>query len=192
MSRVCSLEGCGGTHEARGYCNAHYLRHKKGLPLDSPIREVGVPFWDRVDRSGGIDSCWLWTGARYGCSPYGHWWSPEARHDMATHRYVASLAYGALPVDAVVLHSCDEPACCNPLHLIVGTQRQNIRDMYQKGRGRQGAAHSGRKLTDDDVREVFASGGTNGEIAARFGISKTTVSHIKNRRVRRDALAVAQ
>lgn len=42
---------------------------------------------------------------------------------------------GQLEEGKAVLHKCDTPACCNPAHLAVGSQRENMNDMYTKGRG---------------------------------------------------------
>jgi hypothetical protein len=75
---------------------------------------------------GEFDDCWEWQGARTvaGYGVVGH----DGVHYSA-HRVMA----GAL-ADDVVLHTCDNPPCCNPRHLRVGTQRDNIADAVAKGR----------------------------------------------------------
>lgn len=93
-------------------------------------------FWKKVDRSAGPSGCWLWTGAKSG-QGYGRFkvgkrlWSP--------HRLVAADHFGPLPTTAayhgaVVMHTCDNPQCCNPAHLKIGTAKSNARDMFAKGR----------------------------------------------------------
>lgn len=52
-------------------------------------------------------------------------------------RALVALRDGELPADKVVMHTCDNPACINPEHLVVGTQVENMADMLAKGRGRK-------------------------------------------------------
>jgi hypothetical protein len=92
----------------------------------------------KIDRSGGIDSCHPWTGAsKTGTHPYGlirvRQAEERSRYKKA-HRVVWELANGEIPSDLVVLHSCDNPRCCNIRHLSIGTQADNLKDMFQKGR----------------------------------------------------------
>ena len=99
-------------------------------------RSVTAGLWEkvlpRIDMTGGPDACWEWTGARtkagYGLV------SSEGRRRYV-HRLVACGMTGRMLVpDEVVRHSCDNPPCCNPAHLLVGDQSQNIRDCVDRGR----------------------------------------------------------
>jgi len=84
------------------------------------------------------DKCWNWklSTDRKG---YGRLWTGKrdakgtALRVMA-HRYAYELLVGEVPADLLVLHHCDNPSCCNPSHLWVGTQLENVRDCIQKGR----------------------------------------------------------
>ncbi len=86
-------------------------------------------FWSRVRKT---DRCWLWTGTKTP-SGYGQVYLADGRRTGA-HRFSLTLAGVELPAGAVVCHRCDVPACVNPAHLVIGTQSDNIVDMYQKGR----------------------------------------------------------
>lgn len=88
-------------------------------------------FWDKVSPEPN-SGCWLWTGGA-DSNGYGRFGIPKAYKTTLTHRY----SYSALvkPADGqFVLHRCDNPACCNPNHLFLGDQTDNMRDMARKGR----------------------------------------------------------
>src|SRR5574343_697551 len=84
------------------------------------------------------DACWLWTGALsekgYGlCSASGELWRA---HRLAWHHF-----NGPIPTGMHVLHRCDRPPCVNPEHLFLGTDTDNLKDCYAKGR-RKGINYS--------------------------------------------------
>lgn len=93
-------------------------------------------FWANVDRSDPApDACWLWTGetnnqgyGRFDC------WEDNRRTRVFAHRLVLVLSGAELDPKLKVLHRCDNPPCCNPAHLRVGTQRDNVHDALAKGR----------------------------------------------------------
>lgn len=111
--------------------------------------------WSRIDRSPHPNGCWLYDGYRtakgYGVIKWGgkHW---------TVHRLIYCLSNGidALPRDLFVCHKCDNPPCCNPDHMFVGTQLDNLRDMQAKGRKYilAGEDHPRAKLTADMVRTM--------------------------------------
>lgn len=91
--------------------------------------------WLRVDRSDA-EGCWPWTGA-IDHKGYGAIQGPGPIHRvLKTHRVAYEAAHGPLGDGECVLHRCDNPRCCNPAHLFVGTIADNNRDMWSKGRGR--------------------------------------------------------
>jgi hypothetical protein len=113
-----------------------------------------------VDQSAGESACWIWT-ALTNEDGYGRFWS-KGSHVYA-HRFAWQLVNGEIPAGMKVLHSCDNPPCCNPAHLSLGTQLENIQDMLSKGRGGrlQGEQKENAKLTDDlvvSLRNIFDDG----------------------------------
>jgi hypothetical protein len=79
-----------------------------------------------------IAGCWIWTGVVIKQGGYGRIW--YAGKSRSLHRLSYEMHVGAISPGMVICHACDVPACWNPAHLFVGTQKENIRDMIGKGR----------------------------------------------------------
>ncbi len=80
------------------------------------------------------DECWLWPGAKsdgYGCMKF-------QGKVLRVHRAMYEVHNGTIPDGLKILHSCDNPPCCNPKHLSLGTQADNVKDMIAKKRHRNG------------------------------------------------------
>lgn len=146
-------------------------------------------FWNKVDKSGGDDACWLWTAATrsngYGqMELLGRIWK--------AHRIAYTLAYGEIPDGLVICHSCDCPKCCNPAHLWAGTHADNTRDMDAKGRRVTlriyGDANKLCKVSDAkvlEIRERYASGGvTQKALAKEYGVSRRFIWSVVHHRSR--------
>lgn len=98
-----------------------------------------------------------------------------------SNRVAYELTYGPIPSGLHALHRCDNPSCCNPKHIFLGTHRENMADMARKGRAptKAGAANQNAKLSDAQVTAIFLARGLQREIAAQFGITQSHVSRIK-------------
>jgi len=141
-----------------------------------------------IDKSGGPDACWLWK-ASTDTVGYGSFEWRKKKHKA--HRAAWSEAYQReIPPGMVICHKCDVRRCCNPAHLFLGTQLENIADRNAKGRQARGAAlaavlprgqdHPTAKLSLEEAREIKAATGSHSNIAARYGIAQSTVTRIKN------------
>jgi hypothetical protein len=165
----------------------------KSVPSLSP--EKTEEFWSLVDRSGGIDACWEWRGSRV---EYGYGLFFVGKTSYRAHRVALTLADGPIHSGLLACHSCDNPPCCNPMHLWPGTDEENSRDMASKSRSALGDRNGSRlhrermtrgeqrplaKLTASDVvkvRQLAAEGVFHREIAARFGVSRSLIGQVVN------------
>jgi hypothetical protein len=86
-----------------------------------------------------------------------------------------------------VLHHCDNPPCCNPAHLFLGTQADNVFDMVAKkrrrGPSREAIRRWSSKLTPEQARQIrleLAKGVPQRIVAERYGVSQATISNVNN------------
>ncbi len=96
-------------------------------------------FWSYVNKT---DGCWLWIGNR---CPKGYGILAVKRRPKRAHRVSWEMHFGAIPEGLLICHRCDTPGCIRPDHLFIGTQQDNLDDMYQKGRGPTGDKNGLRK-----------------------------------------------
>lgn len=106
---------------------------------------------------------------------------------VSSHRVTYELFVGPIPDGMHVCHRCDNPPCCHPDHLFLGTPADNMNDKVAKGRARgaRGEASPLTPLTEDDVREIrrlYSTGDyTTRSLAARFGIAGPNIWKIVRR-----------
>ncbi len=144
-------------------------------------RPIADRFWEKV-AVGAPSECWLWTGATHP-SGYGDIWAGKGKVKRA-HRVAFELANGGIPDGLHVCHSCDTRLCCNPSHLWLGTNAENIADRDAKDRHARlsGERHPCAKLTTAQVVAVFYEEGSYSAIGRKYSVDPATISNIKNRR----------
>jgi len=139
-------------------------------------------FWSKV-AIGHESECWLWTGAKkdtgYGAFRVGN-------ATCTASRYAYAAKHGPIDPQMHVLHSCDNPPCCNPEHLKLGTVADNSTDKVKRGRHCHGSKRPLAKLTNEQVMAIaklWATGAlSQKEIATRFGVNQSQVSRLLNRK----------
>lgn len=139
--------------------------------------------WKKVDRRGD-DECWPWIGKTKSDNGYGRL-DVNGMEGVYAHR-VAYLSAnpGSIElrfIDECVLHHCDNPKCCNPKHLFLGTHQDNMDDKARKGRvgSHKGVAAHRAKLTSEEVffiRLQKKAGATINALALLYSVSRATIS----------------
>lgn len=193
--KKCSFNGCQKAAFSKGLCGAHYQQHRLGKELKPlQVQHHGLSEEERFRKWYQVapNGCWMWIGSvilggkRSSSFAYGQWRNGKGEHELA-HRAAYRMFVGPIPVGLGVLHRCDIPRCVNPAHLFVGTHRDNMADMWSKGRATpgvsRGESHGMSKLTEEVIREIRSSKENGPEIAKRLGISTTNVYDIRNRRL---------
>ncbi len=157
------------TKRPRRFLLGHNLKSPDHHPLKR--RPFADRFWDKVKKS---DGCWEWQGYRHDDN-YG-----IIRRDgkfAIAHRVAYELTKGSIPPGLIVRHRCDNPPCCNPDHLILGTTLDNALDAQERGRLRKWSG-----ITAEDVRHIrkmYASGEkTRKELIKMYGFTASCLRDI--------------
>jgi hypothetical protein len=151
---------------------------------DSQWASLAARLWLKVDRSGGPDACWPYIG----CSLPKGYGRIKLACEFVTQASRATYMLQTRTIPGrwqLVCHRCDNPSCCNPAHLFLGTDQDNKDDMRAKDRHNRGERGGGAKLTADAVRVIrkaVGPGQTQSEVARQFRISQSTVCQIHRRR----------
>lgn len=111
-----------------------------GVKTKFPVGSTNLwdRFWAKVEIHD-VAECWPWIAAKTG-NGYGNFKS-ASYGNIPAHRMAYWLSYGEYPDRLLVRHKCDNPVCCNPYHLELGTHAENAQDKVERGRHRNG--HTG-------------------------------------------------
>jgi hypothetical protein len=161
----------------------------------SDFWEFAAWFWDQVDERDE-EECWPWLGSTvdggYGRVTWEGLWF--GAHCVAYELANTCKRWGH------ILHYCDNPRCCNPVHLREGTNAENVEDRMMAGRdaNRVGELNGRHRLTRGEVskiRGMFARQKailakdptaprrlTYRAVAKKYGVCPSTIQHVVQRR----------
>lgn len=152
-------------------------------------RPVAPRFWAKVDPAGPVHPvlgtpCWLWRGALAGSNRrYGQvMWRAKYRTPQRAHRIAWELTHGPISPDQQINHHCDNPICCNPAHLYLGTQADNMRDASARARF---TVPRTRTLSLHERLLIYRTPLTRGSgvaLARQFGVTEAAISVIRKGR----------
>ncbi len=125
------------------------------------------------------NGCWEWVANRF---PKGYGCFKLNGKSQAAHRISYEIHTGEIQEGMVICHKCDNPCCVNPVHLFMGTQKDNLLDRKIKGRSIFGEKNGRCKLKTEDIniiRRLLSKKVDQRDIAKEFGVGQTTISRIK-------------
>lgn len=184
VSKAAAILGRKGGQAGKGVAKAR----DSHLMSAAALKRWGTPesrFWSYVTK-GKPDECWPWKLTCRVRSGYGMFWYEG--HNHQAHRLAYLFARGEFDRTKDVLHACDNPPCCNPAHLWVGTDHDNRVDCERKGRRVSPKGEQVRhlaKLTADKVRQIRSMALTQGvphrKLARIFGVKRQSIASVVKR-----------
>jgi hypothetical protein len=158
-----------------GLTEKQKIRNKLMANAKPVVRETAVPV---------IGPCLEWQRCR---NPKGYGRINVDGKILLAHRLAWQVFEGEIPKGMHVLHRCDNPACCNPAHLFLGTAKDNMRDRDEKGRREppKGSKHGRAKLNETDIPGIFRlrrEGRSQREIAGVFGVTHQLIALVLRRK----------
>lgn len=163
---------------------------KKFIAGHGPVaKDIHKAFWRHIIYADP-NECWLWQGS---ISPKGYGRAHLQGREIPAHRLSWEIHHGLIPDNLWVLHKCDNPPCCNPRHLFLGTAKDNTQDMIAKGRRKgeyknntrrpyvEGELNHSAKVTEQIVyslRQRFQQKEKIRDLANEFGVRYQLVWNI--------------
>lgn len=124
-------------------------------------------FWEKV-AVGPEGECWPWTASTFH-GGHGKFWLNGS--NRIASRVAWALAFGEIPDDLLVRHTCDNPPCCNPGHLETGTTEDNVADRVEQSRLTAAAVSA--------IRRRYGAGNESYRtLAEAFGVDRITVRDV--------------
>lgn len=140
--------------------------------------ETANDLWNHTEKNE--NGCWIWQGSRDKRQGYG--FVRYRKKPYRAHRLSYTFANGNIPDGKIICHTCDTPACINPAHLYAGTHADNTRDALERGLHRPGVKQGNKKLTEDEVKEIFFDTRRVCELARAYKVSSAVIALIRHRK----------
>lgn len=156
-----------------------YPHRKVGRNRVGPVTKEHILENVRIDP---ISKCWNWNNGK---ADFGYGTIRENDRIVRVHRRAYELWIGPIPKGILACHKCDNPACCNPDHIFLGTDLDNMTDACEKGRFPLGESRPNSKLTSEQVLKIRKSSGKQSEMAISYGVSAGTINRVVHGRTYR-------
>jgi len=164
-----------------------YCSRKCGRAMQ-PKPSLEERIWNKIVKTENKDDCWIFKGAR-SRNGYGKI-IVDGKLKLA-HRMLYIINNGPISKELVIMHTCDNPPCCNPNHLKLGTQGDNNRDCVNKKRRKYFTRtyHHNSVFNNIQIKKITSlytgKRGDISKLAREYGVVKTTISNIlKRERIR--------
>lgn len=132
-------------------------------------------FWSKIDvRRPG--ECWPWRAKSIGKGGHGLFRPSKDIRLLKAHRFAWEVVNGPIQEGRILRHRCDNAPCCNPAHLILGTQAANIADMHMRKRRRYRTLLSDEQIAA--IRDRYLAGETQKALADEVGCTPSYISMI--------------
>lgn len=181
--KICEI--CNKSFLARNTQVGKYCSQKcRGIGVNKPI-PVEDRIYKFIDKKEEND-CWNFLGFK-NSDGYGIIGTSSGKSEGA-HRVIYRIEKGEIPIGNVIMHTCDNPSCCNPNHLILGSQHENIIDMTTKNRGvyQKGEDSHLSKLSQNQVIEIrnkyTGLRGQKSKLAKEYNVRPSTITNILSRK----------
>lgn len=157
------------------------MAHYKIIP--NPLPQQVIKLLNKNIFKSFDSECWKWRGRTQQGRGYAIACINNSPYRVS--RLLYTLIHNQDPLEYVVRHTCDNPHCVNPHHLILGTQKQNIDDAVIRNRMPKGEQVPFAKLTEVEVIEILQIAptwsGSWRSLALKYSISYNTLKHLLNR-----------
>lgn len=153
------------------------------MPRKYTYDETVTAFWNKVAITADDNQCWEWLA---GVDTWGYGRIRVNRRMESAHRFAWSYPNYVIPDGMKICHSCDNPKCCNPKHLFLGTNKDNMEDRNAKGRQAKGEMMVMNKLVANQILEIrkrYIDGDvTIANLARDYGVAWQTISDVITRK----------
>ena len=188
IKKSCKEHECFNNADALGWCKKHYKNFRRhGNPYPTQIRSrTGSTIKEKLLAKSKINvdtGCIEWLGSK---SAGGYGKLTVNNKTISAHRTAFEDYYGTNIVGKVIMHNCDNPSCINPIHLKIGTVKDNIEDKVLKGRQLRGEDCHQSRLTFSIIKDILLLHShkiSSDLIAKKYNIKLGHLSKIVNRKI---------
>ncbi len=155
-------------------CKKGYKQTKEHIEK-RVLKKTHIPedVWNKINIQNS-DECWIWQGYK---DKDGYGAIDINKKIYKAHRLIYELSYGSIPKGKLVCHICDNPPCCNPHHLFLGTNKDNSEDRDNKKRQFSKLKYS----QVEEIRKLYSTGKyLQRELGEMYGVSRVCITNLLN------------